>query len=496
MAAAAAERRRNEAKKTDTPSPDDVNFKRVVLDCTTGHVGITCSNCVHPAGVLLDYCDPGDLAAKAGLSKGDVVIRANGNPVVEHQSLVAAVKRAAQRDKSSKERLLELHYLPAALVATEQAAALARRPPPKSLILAYLLLLVSPPLGLHHLYLGRDEHAFLHLMSLGGVFGIGCVRDMLCLPRYVGYANEAPKYLGALRAEQLRYPFKPRRGVQRCLAMLGFGLWFAFLASCLPPPTDEVPWPEEVAWFLDGALQAVGCSVAVYVVGILPALDGSFAVTLRSALGAALLARVVGFSWALWPTLGAFRGFGASMVHVEPGSTVQRRVRVSLSRRAVVFATAVGVGWGCVGFGLYQNGAVTTVTPDGGVHKVRFKDAVHHVLRSPFVRNMPSFIYGLATEGFSIGWEQAFRKVYNSLDLAGEAHACEVLGLSAGCLESFSEVKRAYRGLALEYHPDKHAGASDAKRDEVATKFREVQEAYEHLQSLQTQKKREEEGAG
>ena len=290
--------------------------------------------------------------------------------------------------------MLELHYRPAALVATEQAAALARRPPPKSLILAYLLLLVSPPLGLHHLYLGRDEHAFLHLMSLGGLRH-RLRRDMLCLPRYVGYANEAPKYLGALRAEQPRYSFKPAAACS-CLAMLGFGLWFAFLASCLPPPTDEVPWPEEVAWFLDGALQAVGCSVAVYVVGILPALDGSFAVTLRSALGAALLARVVGFSWALWPTLGAFRGFGASMVHVEPGSTVQRRVRVSLRRRAVVFATAVGVGWGCVGFGLYQNGAVTTVTPDGGVHKVRFKDAVHHATL-PFVRNMPSFIYGLAT---------------------------------------------------------------------------------------------------
>ena len=90
------------------------------------------------------------------------------------------------------------------------------------------------------------------------------------------------------------------------------------------------------------------------------------------------------------------------------------------------------------------------------------------------------------------------RQVFDSFDLAGEAHACETIGLGKGCLEHFADVKRAYRALALEYHPDKQAGATDAQREAAELHFREVQQAYEHLQALHShQKKREDtEGAG
>ena len=107
---------------------------------------------------------------------------------------------------------------------------------------------------------------------------------------------------------------------------------------------------------------------------------------------------------------------------------------------------------------------------------------------------MPSIVYTLYTDvytdGFSSGWSAAFEKVYNSLDLAGEAHACEQLGLDKGCLESYADVKRAYRSLALEYHPDKQSGASEAEREAAELQFREVQKAYEHLHALHTQQKK------
>ena len=149
---------------------------------------------------------------------------------------------------------------------------LAERPPPKSTVLAYVLWLLAPPLGLHHLYLGRDAHAVLHASTLGAV-GLGWCRDLFCLPRYVAIANEDPAHTSALRAEQRVNP-TPSRGVSRLLAQLVLGMYFAYLTSCLLPPPGEPPIPglfDVVPWgFLESASQALGASSAVFAIGAMP----------------------------------------------------------------------------------------------------------------------------------------------------------------------------------------------------------------------------------
>ena len=55
----------------------------------------------------------------------------------------------------------------------------------------------------------------------------------------------------------------------------------------------------------------------------------------------------------------------------------------------------------------------------------------------------------------------------------------EVLGVAKGSSEA--DIKKAYRSLAKEYHPDKLVGVSEGVKKISEEKFREINEAYEYL---------------
>ena len=55
----------------------------------------------------------------------------------------------------------------------------------------------------------------------------------------------------------------------------------------------------------------------------------------------------------------------------------------------------------------------------------------------------------------------------------------EILGISKGASEQ--EIKSAYRKLAMKYHPDRFATATDAEKKEAEGKFKEINHAYEVL---------------
>jgi DnaJ like chaperone protein len=46
------------------------------------------------------------------------------------------------------------------------------------------------------------------------------------------------------------------------------------------------------------------------------------------------------------------------------------------------------------------------------------------------------------------------------------------------------EVKKAYRRMAMKYHPDKVANAGESIRQQANDKFRSINEAYEHIKTL------------
>ncbi|KAI3966475.1 hypothetical protein MKW92_024770 [Papaver armeniacum] len=55
----------------------------------------------------------------------------------------------------------------------------------------------------------------------------------------------------------------------------------------------------------------------------------------------------------------------------------------------------------------------------------------------------------------------------------------KVLGLERNA--SKTEIREAFKKLALQYHPDKHSNSSQTVIDEFTEKFREICEAYEFL---------------
>ncbi len=55
----------------------------------------------------------------------------------------------------------------------------------------------------------------------------------------------------------------------------------------------------------------------------------------------------------------------------------------------------------------------------------------------------------------------------------------EVLGVSKGA--SADEIKKAYRKMAVKYHPDKYANKSESERKAAEEKFKEAAEAYDVL---------------
>ena len=64
----------------------------------------------------------------------------------------------------------------------------------------------------------------------------------------------------------------------------------------------------------------------------------------------------------------------------------------------------------------------------------------------------------------------------------GMQQAYTTLGLTVNATDD--EIKKAYRRMAMQYHPDRHVNASETDQKCAAEKFRAVQKAYEHIKQI------------
>ncbi|XP_076876990.1 dnaJ homolog subfamily C member 22 [Brachyhypopomus gauderio] len=93
----------------------------------------------------------------------------------------------------------------------------------KRLIVTYALWAVGGPLGLHHLYLQRDSHALLWMLTLGG-FGVGWLREFFRIPAYV---RETNREAGGIRPAPAA---SPQVGLARFTGQVCVGIYFGSVA--------------------------------------------------------------------------------------------------------------------------------------------------------------------------------------------------------------------------------------------------------------------------
>lgn len=95
----------------------------------------------------------------------------------------------------------------------------------KSVLVTYALWAVGGPLGLHHLYLERDSHALLWMLTLGG-FGVGWAREIIRIPAYVHEANKDAEKIR--RKHSIAGP--PPAGPFRFAGQVCVGIYFGVVA--------------------------------------------------------------------------------------------------------------------------------------------------------------------------------------------------------------------------------------------------------------------------
>ncbi|GAB5372120.1 hypothetical protein AAMO2058_001638200 [Amorphochlora amoebiformis] len=335
-----------------------------------------------------------------------------------------------------------------------------------SVSVAYLLWLIGGYLGLHHLYLGRPNHALLWLIS-GGGFGIGLIRDFFTMHDYTNNANipfEPP-------ADPLD---KPRGSWSKFIGAYIFaGYLRALCASAVP---EELEMGEGFMVIP----HAIGVALGVYLVGNNGKEGGPFLPTMLASLLCEFLRTFLLEEWGALLTLVPIYTFARYRVWVPFGLTPQtekRRCWTSLFKhflKGSFFLVLV------LSF-IYHN-ATITIEVNGHDETRKVKDQIIHIWRSPAVQEFFTVMGQVWVHVQHHGFQSFWDELVKNMDLDGEEHAYKVLGLEKGATDR--EIKRKYRSLARKYHPDK------CFEPECEGIFREIQEAYENLKNVRSRESR------
>ncbi|XP_043939612.1 dnaJ homolog subfamily C member 22 [Protopterus annectens] len=317
----------------------------------------------------------------------------------------------------------------------------------KSYVVTYVLWGFGGLFGFHHIYLGRDSHALLWMVTLGG-FGMGWVLEFWKIPSYVMKANRKQEDLSQSHRQ------KPSMSIISFFAQIIVGIYFGIVAIIGLSSLNTF-------YFIMLPL-AVGLGIH------LVASISEETSDLRKTLTAAGITSLIFYERpiAILPV-----SIVASII-----SQKNRRIKTpSVHDNFSVRAYRLGLAY----LAFYMPLAYL---------------AIHNtVLTAAYIKDIASVILDLFTSflffpytvwktftsgyGFFQEWEKII-KLFNSLQGETAEIAYKTLGLEDGA--TMEEISKMYKELVKLWHPDHNPDHSE----EAEKRFIEIQTAYKMLKKL------------
>ncbi|XP_020785256.1 dnaJ homolog subfamily C member 22 [Boleophthalmus pectinirostris] len=327
---------------------------------------------------------------------------------------------------------------------------------PKSVMVAYALWALGGPLGLHHIYLQRDSHALLWMVTLGG-FGLGWVREFIRIPSYVAEANQDTE---RLKKHYQHHPLAlPPAGPVRFTGQVCVGIYFGTMAL-LGLNTFS---------FFYLLVLPLSVGAGVHLVSTVGQQTSDFKKTLTTCL----------------ITSPIFYGSTLSLVPISVAASVtaskNRKYKpIQPKQDLVPRLYYLGLAWlafsAPVGYGIFHNTTATLYFLSDCLSALLdvfwFVPWLRNVLE--YVLLMPYRILCALTGGGY--YDEVWRRVLEILlkeYTEKEREALKILSLKGEA--TLEEISRSYRELAKTWHPDHNPNK------EAEAMFVKIHEAYQLL---------------
>ncbi|KAG8452392.1 hypothetical protein GDO86_004262 [Hymenochirus boettgeri] len=340
----------------------------------------------------------------------------------------------------------------------------------KSLLVAYGLWSVGGPLGLHHIYLGRDSHALLWMLTLGG-FGMGWMWDFWKIPGIVYRYNsqENNQENKNIVDKNIEPPASPIRFMGQVATGIYFGIVAAIGLSSL------------------SSFYVVALPLAVALGVHLVASVGEQTSDLKNTLIAAFLTSPIFYGRAISTIPISLTASITAQKHRKYRQ--QHRTHENLSLRLYRIGLAYLAFTGPLAFSALLNTSRTVNYVAGSIGTMlewlsifpSISSMVERILLLPY--RVWGMVLGVGT--FRDQYFKEWEKIYEFVSIfqnEKEELACKVLGIHPK--STIDEISRKYRDLVKIWHPDHNL--QNVK--EAEERFLEIQAAYETLVRLRKSK--------
>ena len=297
----------------------------------------------------------------------------------------------------------------------------------------------------------------------------GWIGDIFRIPEYVAAANEEEPYLDRLTIEMRQSPKPPIcSNIFRILWLFIVGNVFrSFVYMTLP---GELP---KLVFLL---LIPIGNIIGFYLVMNI----GKIACDFKPCVIIAYCGQVAEYIATRNVTHpGTFSVFLPSVLLF----IFSRKWNRKPPRKGVCYKTKWFIGTCVVLSAVLIGGAYFHAKVEIDGEEIYLREGIKNFMNSPAWTELKMIFWEFVDDVMNEGWENATNKFLEKADIEGEDHALEVMGLEEDC--TTSEIRKRFRELSKEWHPDKHHGQD---RVEAQDKFIEIEQAKETLLKIAKRK--------